>query len=40
MQRFYSEIKARPEPIEAVMTLRGLVDFDLKHAKLAKYTTN
>ena len=38
MQRFYGSIRAHPELMEAVMAVRELVDLDLKHAKLEKYT--
>ncbi|KIP08445.1 hypothetical protein PHLGIDRAFT_377561 [Phlebiopsis gigantea 11061_1 CR5-6] len=40
VERFYGEIHATPVVLEAVTTLRGLLNFDLRHAKMTKYTTN
>lgn len=39
-QRFYGSIKGKPELVEAVTAVRELVDLELKHAKLTKYSKN
>ncbi|KIP08444.1 hypothetical protein PHLGIDRAFT_377505 [Phlebiopsis gigantea 11061_1 CR5-6] len=38
LERSYSAIQSKPELVEAVTALQGLADFDLKHARLSKYT--